>query len=117
MPYIGCTKIGIVGSRNYPDTDKVRQFIQSLPEDVTIITGGARGVDAVAEEEARKRGLKIIVHKPDFTKGYSPAAYHERNQKIAKECEILIAFWDNQSRGTASTIKYARRYKKRVIIK
>jgi len=70
----------------------------------------------VAEEEARKRGLKVIVYRPDFSRGYSPAAYHERNWRIAQECGVLVAFWDGKSRGTASTIRFARKYRKKVVV-
>lgn len=36
------------------------------------------------------------------------AAAHWRNERIAREVDVLVAFWDGRSSGTRSTIRYAR---------
>ncbi len=52
-------KIGIVGSREFPQLKLVQWFINDLPKGVTVISGGARGVDGAAAEQARKNGLDV----------------------------------------------------------
>jgi len=36
-------KIGVVGSRDYPDLEEVWNFVIALPDDTVIVSGGARG--------------------------------------------------------------------------
>ena len=59
-------RIAIVGSRNYTDADGVVEYVNSLPDDTIVITGGADGVDSIAEGAARKRGLEVIIYRPDW---------------------------------------------------
>lgn len=46
--------IGIVGSRTFPQIQLVDWFIRDLPNGVTILSGGAQGVDRAAIHYARK---------------------------------------------------------------
>jgi predicted Rossmann fold nucleotide-binding protein DprA/Smf involved in DNA uptake len=104
-------RVGIVGSRNYPSEPTVRSYVRSLPAGTVVVSGGARGVDSWAEDEARRCGLETRVFRPlqtaiDFG-GFAYAA-HRRNKQIAEFCDRLVAFSLNCSRGTGSTIRYAR---------
>ena len=55
-------KIGIVGSREFPQLNLVDQFIQDLPAGVSIVSGGARGVDSMAAECKALTSLGIHTH-------------------------------------------------------
>lgn len=114
--------IAIVGSRDFPvpaEAEKaVRGYVRSLPRGTTVVSGGARGTDTWAEEEAEKRGLERKIFPVDKkglpaygTKG-SKAAYRkralERNQKIVDAADVLVAFWDGSSTGTEDSIKRAQ---------
>jgi hypothetical protein len=96
-------RIGVTGSRKYPDLDKVRKFIKKLaPQQTTIITGESTGVDTTTEDEARRQGIQVEIQKPD---------------QIAKNSDILVTFWWERSPGTAAIIRRAREeLGKRVII-
>ena len=50
-------KVAIVGTRTYPDLDQVREYVRKLSPDDIVVSGGAKGVDETAEDEARKQGL------------------------------------------------------------
>ena len=100
-------KVAVVGSRDFPDMDVVRTFVSGLEEGTTVVSGGARGVDTVAERAARARGLHVEVHLPDWWT-YPRAAGVVRNQKIVDSVDRVVAFWDGHSRGTADTIKRAK---------
>lgn len=113
-------KIAIVGSRNFPQLNLVEQFIRDLPMDVTIVSGGAIGVDAMAREMAVKYGLNYLEFLPnkdnctqrhEFTK-----AYYDRNQQIVDHSDLIVAFTEKETGGTWDTIKRARKLQKPVKI-
>lgn len=126
--------VAIVGSRDFPDLDRVRAFVRSLPQDACVISGGAKGVDQAAESEALQCGLAVrsfrpfaIGHRGEFAievyttmvgaysnrsqeRGRYPnfaVAAHTRNQLIVNSAASVVAFWDGKSKGTKSTIDKA----------
>lgn len=109
------TRIAIVGSRNYPHLDSVRGYVNRLPLDSIVISGGAQGVDRIAANAASARGMKTIVHEPEWNK-YGKSAGMIRNSAIIDDCEKLVAFWDGESRGTADSIEKAKKAGKFTII-
>ena len=48
--------IAIVGSRTFPQLELVDWLIQELPEGLTIISGGAVGVDPGGSEGSQSQG-------------------------------------------------------------
>lgn len=105
-------KIAVVGSRSIKNAD----ISQYIPKEATeIITGGAVGVDKLAEREARLRGIPLTVYKPDY-ETHGKSAPLVRNKLIAENCDMLIAFWDGSSRGTVFTWRYADKLGKPVKI-
>ena len=59
-------KIAIVGLRHFDRPEMVEAFVAALPADAVVISGGAQGVDAVAEEAAREHGLETRVFAADW---------------------------------------------------
>jgi len=101
-------KVAIVGSRKYTNLRKVQTYIANLPKDTTVISGGAPGVDRIAEMAARRLGLKVVIY-PAQWDVYGKMAGIIRNAQIVTECDRLVAFWDNVSRGTRDSIDKARK--------
>ena len=108
-------RIAIVGSRGYSDLEAVRKYIRGLPKDVTIVSGGAPGVDRAAEREARRLGLALVIYRADWDK-LGRGAGIVRNGTIVENCDRVVAFWDKVSRGTENTIMRAKRAGKPVEI-
>jgi hypothetical protein len=111
-------KIGIVGSRDYPLEAFVRAFVRGIHArvpDAIIVSGGARGVDTWAADEARKCGMQVEVHPADW-EGRGRGAGLERNSVIVARSQLLVAFWNGVSRGTVDSIRKARRAGKRVTV-
>ena len=107
--------IGVVGSRTFKNYNLLEQKLSTAPYDITeIISGGAKGADALAIRYARKRGLSWREFLPDHKKYRHP--YHHRNRLIAEASDVLIAFWDGSSTGTKYTIGYMRKLGKPVHI-
>ena len=99
-------KIAIVGSRNFTNRDAIAEFMKTL-HDVEIVSGGARGVDTIAEEIAKEMGLSTKIFKPDFSRGYRVSAYHERNKQIVDYADEVHIFWYEPTPGSMSTLHYA----------
>lgn len=114
-------KYGIVGSRQRKDKKRVFEFVQSLNDEDIVVSGGCEGVDTWAENAARERGIKTIVHHPKQSTGGNKFdamnAYKARNRLIAEDCDILVAFVSPERKGgTELTIRYAKNLGKEVVI-
>lgn len=85
-------------------------------EEIRIISGGAKGADALGEEYARERGF-IIVRYPAEWQKYGRQAGPMRNREMAANADALIAFWDDKSKGTKNMIEEAKKRGLKVAIK
>lgn len=96
-------KVAIVGSRNCNNL-AVERILRHIPENCSgVVSGGAMGVDSLAEEAARIRKLPFEKILPDY-ENYGREAPILRNIEIVKKADLVLAFWDYRSRGTAHTI-------------
>lgn len=100
-------KVAIVGSRKFKNLSMVKDFVNALPIDTILVSGGALGVDSIAETAALERGMTTKIFKPGW-KTYGLAAGPIRNALIVEEADEVVAFWDEESKGTANTIKLTR---------
>jgi hypothetical protein len=110
--------VAIIGSRNFQDLEQVASYVrENLQRGLdTVVTGGARGVDAMAERAARMHGCGVIMHKPDYDK-FGRGAPLVRNKAIVRDADMVVAFWDGKSRGTLHAISTARELGKKLVIK
>lgn len=100
-------KILITGSRDWTDRRRIIARLMELPDDTTIIEGGAIGADLVAAHVARALNFHVITAKADWSK-YGRAAGPLRNRAMLDmKPDLVIAFCKNQSRGTMDCVKAA----------
>lgn len=103
-------KVAIVGSREFPDRSLVKDYIHKLWKELetrpTIISGGARGVDAWAEKIASECTLPTDIYPADWDR-YGKSAGFKRNKKMVEAADAIVAFWDGESKGTKHTIDLA----------
>lgn len=105
-------KLLIAGSRSITDID----ISSYIPADVDlIISGGANGVDTLAEQYADKKRLSKLILRPRYDL-YRQAAPLKRNNKMVDICDKVLIFWDGVSKGTKHTIDYANKVGKPVEI-
>src|SRR5579859_482231 len=102
-------KIGIVGSRDFEDLDQVRAYVRGLDRESVVVSGGARGVDSVAVEEAGVCGLEYVVFEADWV-SLGKRAGMMRNEKLVLFCEKVVVFWDGASSGSKSVIELCKKY-------
>lgn len=109
---MGHRRLLVVGSRSIKNID-LSKFI---PKDVDIIiTGGANGIDKLAEEFADKNKLSKIIVRPNY-KFFKKGAPLMRNESMVNLSRYVLAIWDGKSSGTKYTIDYARKKGKQVIV-
>ena len=105
-------KLLIVGSRSIKEFD----LTPYIPDDVdTIISGGACGVDALAEQFADSHHLSKYVIRPRYEL-YGRAAPLRRNEILVDMADAVLVIWDGRSRGTEYTIKYAQKTNKPITL-
>lgn len=103
MPEQQSLCVAVIGSRGIKQADLARY----LPaETAMLISGGAAGVDTLAEEYAKQHGLPIRVIRPNYAL-YGRKAPLLRNRQIVECADLVVALWDGSSPGTAFTVEYA----------
>ena len=98
-------KLLIVGSRTITDFD-LEGHVQ--PNVDLIISGGAKGIDTVAEQYADAHGIEKLIIRPEYEK-YGRAAPIKRNEKMVETADEVLAIWDGRSNGTKYTLDHARK--------
>jgi hypothetical protein len=96
-----------VGSRRFPELERVEEWVRTLPAGTSLITGGASGVDAAVTRAARDREVPLQRLPASFEEASDPRRAAERNQRLIDQADALVAFWDGRSQGTRMTIERA----------
>lgn len=98
-------KVAIIGSRKL----NVENLQDYLPEGTDeIVSGGAKGIDTCARNFAIKNGLKLTELRPEYNK-YGRGAPLKRNETIVNYADMVLAFWDGESKGTKFVINYCEK--------
>ena len=105
-------KLLIVGSRSITNFD-LEGYVP--PETDIIISGGANGVDTLAEQYADKHRITKLIVRPEY-KRYGRAAPLKRNEQMVDMCDEVLVIWDGVSKGTKYTVDYAHKSGKKVTV-
>ena len=93
-------KVAVIGSRCL----RVDDLEKYLPDETSeIVSGGAVGIDSCAREYALRNSIKLTEFLPEYDK-YGRAAPLRRNLDIIAYADLVLAFWDGESRGTLHVI-------------
>ena len=105
-------KVAVIGSRGL----QLNNLKDYLPEGVTeIVSGGARGIDTCAKNYALLHGLKLTEFLPEYGR-YGRGAPLRRNITIIVYADLVLAFWDEKSKGTKFVIDNCRKRNIPVVI-
>ena len=101
----------IAGGREFDNFPLLMSEVENFEEyysssELIVVSGKARGADALGERWAEENGRKIVSHPADWEK-YGKSAGYRRNAEMAIYAEALIAFWDGKSKGTKHMIDLA----------
>lgn len=101
-------KLLIVGSRSIKDFD-LSPYISDEVD--TIISGGAEGVDGLAERYADAHRISKYIMRPRYDL-YKRAAPLKRNEQMVDIADAVLVIWDGSSKGTKHTIAYTKKSRK-----
>ncbi len=108
-------KVAVIGSRSFEEYERMRRVLDSLPSIDEIVTGNARGANALADAYAKERGIPLRVFSADWRRWRKGAA-ERRNRLIIEASDLAVAFWDHSSPGTRMEIRIAEEFRKEVRI-
>lgn len=101
-------RVIIAGSRDYHNYDTLLEMIDECGWNITeVISGGAKGVDALGERWAIENDVPLKIFPADWEK-HGRAAGPIRNRKMAENADALIAIMKgHNSKGTMNMIETA----------
>ena len=114
-------RVLVCGGRDFNDYDllsswMIELFVKALlvPEDVTIISGHARGADKLGERFANDNNCELLVFPADWNK-FGKGAGHIRNQQMIDEGkpDLVVAFPGGN--GTQDMIRRAVKARVRTV--
>ncbi len=98
-------KLLIVGSRSINEFD----LSPYIPKEVhTIISGGACGIDSLAEKYADLHKLSKYILRPRYDL-YKRVAPIKRNDDMIDLADFVLVIWDGSSKGTNYILKRAQK--------
>lgn len=93
-------RVAVIGSR----TLHIEDWEHYLPPNTDeIISGGAKGIDQSVGLYAQSHEIALKVFLPEYEK-YGRHAPLLRNITIIENADLVLAFWDGESRGTKFVI-------------
>ena len=99
----------ISGSRTIDDPEVIAKAIDDSGFEITgILSGGAKGVDALAEAWAEQHDIPVTRIVPDW-KRHGRGAGFQANKKLLARADAVIAIWDGKSKGTKDVIDKAEK--------
>jgi hypothetical protein len=104
-------KVLICGDRNWTDRTAIFNRMRKLPVGAIIITGGAKGADSLAYDEAQFLGFTTMRFMANW-RMYGKAAGPIRNRKMLDQNpDLVIAFHSDleHSKGTKDCVAQARK--------
>lgn len=121
-------RLAIIGSRTFAPLEAVRGYVDTLPLDTILVTGGwpslaggyrvveaTAGVDREAYVAAERHGLVTVLVSGSKSKREHLAGL-QRNPVIVDLAEAVVAFWDLRSTGTAHGLHHALATNKGVLV-
>ena len=105
-------KVIIAGSRNFNDysiLERKMNIILKNQDDVTIVSGTARGADKLGERYAGENHHKLEKY-PAMWDIYGKKAGYMRNEEMAKDSDGCVVFWDGKSKGTKHMIDISKKF-------
>ena len=102
----------IVGSRSIQSFD-ISPYVASDVD--TVISGGADGIDRLAEQYADLHRLSKYILRPRYDL-YGRVAPLKRNEQMVHMADCVLVIWDGRSKGAQYTLRYAKKTNKPITL-
>jgi hypothetical protein len=114
-------RLVVAGGRRFYDKARVYRLLDRIyaeTPNLEIVTGLADGADTFGLEWAKERGVKYHEYPAKWRVNgvFDKGAGHKRNREMAKFGTAALIFWDGESTGSASMIKYGHQYELNVVV-
>ena len=86
-----------------------------MSHDMTVLHGGAKGVDEFGGRWAHTNDFRVKIIRPDWER-YGAVAGFVRNSALVGECDAAIVLWDGKSKGTQDTLAKLREEQKPYVL-
>ena len=116
----------VVGSRSFSNYSQMCWLLDSVLRnmkgiDITIISGGAKGADSLAERYAKEHGYSFLEFPAKWGEFGKSAGYIRNSQMHEYLAETfpnrgVVAAWDGQSCGTAHSFELCATYQNPLIV-
>jgi hypothetical protein len=102
------SRVIVAGGRDYTCGPNFLQIMEQFvdPDNDTLICGMAPGADTEALNWMMARRGAFVKYPADWAR-HGKAAGPIRNKQMADNADVLVAFWDGESAGTANMIRTA----------
>jgi hypothetical protein len=107
-------KVAVIGSRGFNNYELLSETLSNFTITL-LVSGSAKGADSLGERYANENNIETLIFKPDWKK-YGPAAGPIRNSDIINNADTIIAFWDNESKGTKDSLTKAFKLGKKIFV-
>lgn len=112
-------KLIIAGGRDFCNYEllktAVNTYANSKQNKVSIVSGMAKGADALGYRLAEEYNIKVYEFPANWNKHGKRAGF-VRNEEMGNFADSLIAFWDGKSRGTKHMIDFMKQLNKPVTV-
>lgn len=112
----GKKKIAVIGSGTFEDYEMLARILdKNAPKIKLIVSGAIRGADTLATQWATERGVPYLVMPArwkDENGAHDRGAGFRRNRELIAYADVVLAFYDGESRGTKHSIEIAQQLNK-----
>lgn len=104
-------RVLITGSRDWTDATAVWNALKAiqeyLDEPIIVVHGGARGADSIAGSIAKRLGMEVEVHLPDWDRDGKRAGFVRNFEMVKAGADFCLAFIKNNSKGATMCAELA----------
>lgn len=102
-------RVLVCGSRSWHSAEPIRERLRQLPRGSTVLHGGARGADRLAGTVAALLGLRVVEYPAKWRERGNRAGLERNLVMLDEQPDLVLAFWDGRSTGTAHVLSEAQR--------
>lgn len=106
----------VTGSRSCQNEGRIRKILLSVfkkkGENVTLVSGNARGADRICEKIAEEFGWTIEKHPADWEKYGKSAGFVRNREMVLSKPDLALAFFPGSTptKGTQLTIDLCEKH-------
>lgn len=107
-------RVIVAGGRDFNDYELLESTLDELfchlgDVDIQIVCGEARGADTLGKRYAQEHNIPVVSFPAQWDR-YGKSAGYKRNVEMAGYANMLVAFWDGESKGTKHMIDTAKKF-------